>query len=56
MQHALLFTNYVHYVPLYPDNVLESIIKINHNNVYFKDSFNGNVNEINKKEPFMYIL
>ena len=44
------------FIPLYADNVPESIIKINHNNVCFKDSFNGNVNEITKKEPFMYIL
>ena len=55
MQHALFFTNYVHVFPLYPDNVLESIIKINHN-VCFKDSLNGNVNEISKKEPFVCIL
>ena len=56
MQHALFFTNYVHLFPLNPDNVPESIIKINHNNVCFKGCFNGNVNEISKKESFMYIL
>ena len=53
---SLFFTNYVHLFPLHPDNVPESIIKINHNNVCFKDSCNGNVNEISKQEPFICIL